>query len=480
MKPKVEFLNTEELQRVHTKALEMLENLGMRFDSGEARNYFTAAGATEEAGNVVKIPRALVEKALETVPHRDNFVLYGRTPDKDVRIADEVPSLAAMTMATHVLDPETGMRRSATDRDLALLTRMLERLDCVTMASALITPQDVPMQSSDWYTWATSIKNTTKHITGGAVGVEGVRDAIEMASLAVGSREKFLERPFISFWVLTMPPLRVDDNTCNVLMEAARWKVPSVISSGGILGMTSPMSTESALVHTHAEILACITLSQLVNPGAPVIYSSYVRSMNMKTMCVTISSPESILMRGAMAQLGRFVNLPTKMPDNLRDGKSLDGQIGFETGMGGTVGALSCDFIVSMQMDMDLLVDYADLIYSNECMSILRRLARPMHFDDETLAYDNMVEVGHGGNFLDSDHTLENYADELWRPTVMEHGTYEGWEKKGSPDIRTVCLQKARELLREVENEQLLPDDVCAAIDAIAAASAEKAKHIKR
>ena len=98
--------------------------------------------------------------------------------------------MAAMTMATHVLDPETGLRRKATDRDLALITRIMEKLDTVTIASALVTPQDVPMAASDWYTWATSIKNTTKHITGGAVGKEGVRDAIKMASLAVGSEEE--------------------------------------------------------------------------------------------------------------------------------------------------------------------------------------------------------------------------------------------------------------------------------------------------
>lgn len=479
MQPEVCFINQKEIELIHEKALEMLEDMGMKFEAAEAREYFVKAGAKEEDG-IVKIPRNIIEDGLKTVPKRDTFVLYGRTPDKDHRVADNVPTLAAMTMATHVLDIETGKRRQATDRDLTMITRIMEHLDAVSSASALVTPQDVPMQASDWYTWATSIKNTTKHITGGAVGKEGVRDAIRMASLAVGSEEEFLKRPFISFWVLTMPPLRVDENTCNVLMESARFKVPSVISSGGILGMSSPMSIESALVHTHAEILACVALSQLVNSGAPVIYSSYVRSMDMRTMCINMSSPESIIMKGAMAQLGRYVGLPTEMPANLRDGKLMDAQHGFETGMGGTVGALSCDFIVGMQLDMDLLVDYADLIYSQECMSNLQRLVRPMSFDDETLAYDNMEEAGHGGSFLDSDHTLFNYQDELWNPTVMERGNYENWEAKGSKDIHEVCLEKARKLYDELKDVEILPEDVRKAIDAIAAESGEKAKHIKR
>ena len=479
MRPVVNFISQQEIEIIHEKALEMLENLGMKFEAAEAREYFVKAGASEENG-IVKIPRKIVLDGLATVPKRDKFIVYGRTRDKDIRVADEVPYLAAMTMATHVLDPETGKRRKGTNEDHKMLTRILEQLPGVGMASALITPQDVPMQASDWYTWATSLKNTTKHVTGGAVGKEGVRDAIKMAALAAGSMDDFLAHPSISFWVLTMPPLRVDENTCNVLMESAKWGVPTVVSSGGILGMTSPMSIESALVHTHAEIIACIALAQLVKPGAPIIYSSYVRSMDMATMCIKMSSPESIIMKGAMAQLGRYVGLPTKMPANLRDGKLLDAQIGFETGMGGTVAALSCDFNVSMQMDMDLLVDYADLIYSNETQMALQRLARPMHFDDETLAYDNMEEVGPAGNFLDSDHTLENYQDELWVPRYFERNNYEKWVERGSKDIREVCLEKARQMIEELKDKEILPKEVRDQIDAIAAASEEKAKNIRR
>lgn len=479
MRPELKYLSDQELQRVHEKALEMLWDMGMRFENEEAREYFAGAGA-EINGDIVKIPARVVEKALETVPKRDHFVLYGRTPDRDVKVWENIPSLAAMTMATNVIDVENGERRLATDRDLEMITRIMEKLDSVTSASALVTPQNVPMEASDWYTWAISIKNSTKHITGGAVGKEGVRDAIKMASLAAGSEEEFLKRPFISFWVLTMPPLRVDENTANVLMEASKYKVPTVISSGGILGITSPMSVESALVHTHAEILACITLSQLVCAGAPVIYSSFVRSLDMKTLCVAMSSPESILMRGCMGQLGRYIGLPTEMPMNLRDGKVLDAQAGFETGMGGTIGALSCDFIVSMQLDMDLTVDFADLVYSDECMRQLVRLVRPLNFDDETLAYDNMVEVGHGNTFLETDHTLFNYQDEIWQPKIAERNTWEAWCERGMKDIRQVAYEKMIELYHEVEDEEILPEDVRRAIDEIAENSLEKTKDIKR
>ncbi|MEJ8554185.1 trimethylamine methyltransferase family protein [Tepidibacter sp. Z1-5] len=479
MKPVLRFLSDEDLKNVHNMALDMLENMGMQLCSEEAREILKKEGAEVE-GEIVKIPRELIARALETVPKRDEFVLYGRTPENDVKISEAPPTLAAMTMATAVIDPDTRERRPATNEDLAKLTKILETLDNVTIASGLVTPQDVPLQASDWYTWATTIKNTTKHITGGVVGKEGVRDAVKMASLAVGSEEEFLKRPFISVWVLTMPPMKVDENTLNVLMEASKYKIPSVISSGGILGISSPITIESAIIHTHAETLACIALSQMVNPGAPVIYSSYVRSMDMKTLSVAMSSPESAIMKSCMAELGLYLDLPTKMPCNLRDSKVLDAQTGFETGMVGTIGALTTDFLVAMQLDMDLVVDYADLPYSNECMSQLQRLVRELNFNEKRIDLDNIEKTGHGGSFLGSKHTVRYFRKELWRGELTERGNYGSWKEEGEKDIAQKSLEKVRQILEETKDVELLDKEIQNKIDAIAEAAIEKSKNIVR
>ena len=134
MRPVVNFINQQEIETIHEKALEMLENLGMKFESTEAQEYFRNAGATVGADGIVKIPRNIVLEGLKTAPKRDSFVVYGRTRDKDIRISDEVPYLAAMTMATNVLDIDTGKKRKATNEDLKMLTRMMETLPTIGMA----------------------------------------------------------------------------------------------------------------------------------------------------------------------------------------------------------------------------------------------------------------------------------------------------------------------------------------------------------
>jgi trimethylamine--corrinoid protein Co-methyltransferase len=207
-------------------------------------------------------------------------------------------------------------------------------------------------------------------------------------------------------------------------------------------------------------------VSQLVNPGAPIIYTSFARGMDMKTSNVHMASSEFAILKGGMSQLGRWLDMPVRMPGILRDSKCIDAQAGFETGMVGAVTALSADLIDSMQLDSDLLVDFADVVFCNECMGALKRLAREVVVDEASIAMNVIEEVGPGGSFLTNKHTFKNFRKELWIPQLMEHRAYESWEADGCKDIRTVALEKTRELL-EANNEPLVDDKVAAAIDAV-------------
>ncbi|HBI27620.1 MAG TPA: trimethylamine methyltransferase, partial [Peptococcaceae bacterium] len=207
-----------------------------------------------------------------------------------------------------------GKRRPATNNDLVKIIKIIDRMENIGVSGNLVAPQDVPGEIAEWHSWATAIKNTTKHIASGGYGNQGVKDAIKMASIAMGSKEAFHERPYISFWILTKPALQIDRLSLEALIEMSRHKVPAIISSGPILGVTSPITIAGTCAQAHAEILACITLEQLVNPGAPVIYTSFARGFDFKTGSVTMSSPESAILKVCMAQMGRFLDLPIRMP----------------------------------------------------------------------------------------------------------------------------------------------------------------------
>jgi trimethylamine--corrinoid protein Co-methyltransferase len=447
MKPVLQFLSEEEVQIIHSAALQILSEIGMRLPHEAALELMSRNGAEILAGNVVRIPQRLVSKAIESVPKRKDVTLYGRDPKHDVTFKTHEPALACMTMAVNVIDPHTRLKRPATSDDLAALTRIADQLEHIRVNGGLVTPQEVPGEFNDWYTWATTIKNTTKHITGGMLGARCVRDAVRMGAIAVGDENVFRERPFISGWALTLPPLGIDAESLDALMEMSRWKIPVMLSSGPILGTSSPVAITGTIAQTHAEILGCLVVSQLVNPGAPIVYTSFARGVDMKTGNVSMACPEFGILKVALAQMGKYLDLPVRMPSMLRDSKLLDAQAGFETGMIGTVTGLNADLMDAMQLDMDLVVDYPDLVFCDECMAGIRRFARELVVDEASLALEVIKEVGPGGTFLTHTHTFENFRRELWIPKLLERRNWESWEKDGSHDIIKVAEKKVLDML---------------------------------
>ncbi len=466
MKPILQVLSPAEIKVIHQSALKILNEIGFRFPLESARELLKEAGAEVVAENVARIPESLVEYALENVPKRKDITLFGRDSKHDVGFSEHRPTLACMTMAVNVIDPYTRKKRPATDQDLVHLTRIADQLHHIRINGGLVTPQDVPHAFNDWYTWATTLKNTTKHITGGMLGARCVHDAAKMASIAVGDEALFRSRPCISGWVLTLPPLGIDRESLEALMEMSRLKIPSMLSSGPVLGTSSPVTIAGTLAQAHAEILACLVVSQLVHPGAPVVYTSFARGIDMKTGTVSMACPEFGILKAGMAQMGRFLDMPVRMPSMLRDAKVLDAQAGFETGMIGTVTGLVADVMDSMQLDMDMVVDFPDLLFCDDCMAGVERFVRELVVNEETIAFDVIREVGQGGSFLGHKHTFENFRQELWMPQLLERRNWESWESDGSRDISEVAREKVLKML-EVESPVLLSDKAERAIDAI-------------
>ncbi len=466
MKPTLKYLSDSEIQVLHKSSLDILANIGVKFPHSEALELFAAAGAAIE-GEVVKIPANIVEKALDTVPKRDELILYGRNREHDISFTEQIPRLACMTMAVNVIDPFTGEKRLATDEDLEKLTILADQLPGISVNGGLVTPQDVPGAYNDWYTWATTIKNTTKHITGGMLGKECVRDAVKMCALAMNcSEEVVLKRPPISGWLLTLPPLSHDYESLDAAIEMAKLGIPMMLSAGPILGVSSPVTLAGCIAQTNAEILAVVALTQLINPGAPLVYTSFARGSNMASGDVSMAGPEFGILKAAMGQMGMNYDLPIRMPSMLRDTKVLDAQAGFETGMIGSVTGYGADLMDGMQLDMDLVVEFPDLIFCNECIGAIERLTREIIVNESTLALNTIEQVGVGGEFLSNDHTFKNFRSNLWTPKIIERRNWDIWEQQG----KLTVIDKATAIVRDMLNNppaKLLSEEVEAAIDKV-------------
>ncbi len=466
MKLSIDYLSDKEISILHEAALKILHDVGMRFPSSKALGLFDQAGAKIRDKDIVCLREDLIQKALSTTLKKKDLRLFARDPEKDVTFELHDPGLACMTMATSVIDPWSGKKRSASMADLTRLVHLSDQLAHVRVSGGPVTPQDVDHRVCDWYTWAGCIKNTTKHITGGVLGEQGVLDAIDMGAVVTGSREAFLKRPFISGWVLTLPPLGMDIESLEAMMIMNQHHIPIMLSSGPILGNTGPVTIPGMVAQAHAEILACITLSQLVSPGAPIVYTSFARGMNMQTSNISMAGPEFAVLKVAMAQMGEYLDLPVRMPSMLRDAKILDAQAGFETGMVGTLTSLRADLMDGMQLDTDMVVDYADMVFCNDCMAFIRHAMRDIPINADTLALDAVSQAGPGGNLLASQHTFAHFKTELWHSALFDHDNWDKWESKGARSIRDKALEKTLVML-EKEPQILVTDKQAAAIDEI-------------
>ena len=467
MLPEISFLSLEDQERIHQAALRLLSNVGMQMPSTEALEIMRKAGACIEDDKIVRVSPELVTHAVATAPKRNEFVLFGREEKYDIHFQTDKPVLTAMEEATHVVDLETKERRPCTNKDLADIVRLIDTLDNISINVALATPQDVPKHTCEWYALATVLKNTTKPITVDAPGAHFVRDAVRMASLAAGSEEQLCQRLFATFVVLTRPPFQIDRLSLEALLEVSRWGFPIKLSSGLILGMTSPVTIAGTLAQVHAEFLSCLVLSQLVRPGTPVMYCCFARGFDMKTVNVSMASPEFAILRSGAAQMAHFLGLPARTGGFLRDAKILDAQAGFESGMVGLIAAIAAEVIDGLQYDMDTLVDFADLVFCDEALGALKRIVRGFIIDEDSLALKLIEEVGHGGSFLSSKHTLKHFRDVLWMPRLVERRAWAQWEREGKKDIEQRARERAKEILSSYRPKRLAPE-IEAEIDRIA------------
>ncbi|MBT7890896.1 MAG: trimethylamine methyltransferase, partial [Deltaproteobacteria bacterium] len=193
---------------------------------------------------------------------------------------------------------------------------------------------------------------------------------------------------------------------------------------------------------------------------------SFARGVDMVTGNISMACPEFGILKGCMAQMGRFLDLPVRMPSMLRDSKILDAQAGFETGMIGTTTGFVADIMDSMQLDMDLVVEYPDLVFCNECMAAIKRITREVTVNDETLAFETIKSVGPGGSHLATPHTFENFRNELWHPNLIERRNWDKWEQDGSLNIFEVAEKKVLDMLKS-QPEKKLTDKIENAIDQV-------------
>ncbi len=455
-------LSQDEKDEIHAVSLHILEQTGMQILEPEAREILSGAGCRLESGSErVRFPPDVIETALRQAP--SEFRLYGRDTENPVLMKPGQVYFTTNGYAIHMFDPASGSRHTMTQADLAYATRLADAMDQLDVYSVIGTPHDAPPATNDRNQLAVALLNTTKHIWNTAYGREGVEDAVRMAAAVRGGREALRRYPLFTLDLTTLSPLQLDGRQAGTMIAGAREGLPIGISPGPIAGATGPVTLAGTLALANAEVLGAITLVQATNPGTPVVFTQYTRSLDMATGSVTMGGPEFSLLRVATAEMAAYYNLPSRGGGLISDSKAGDAQMGAEkmlncvlaslSGLTVLAGAGLVDFINTFRPDQ-LLID-------NEIIGSTRRLLEGIRIDSESLAAEVIAQVGPGGNYLAHEHTAGSFRRELWFPKLWDRRPWSVWEQEGGRDV----ARRAAERLEKFDHRPApLPADVEAEI----------------
>jgi trimethylamine---corrinoid protein Co-methyltransferase len=300
----------DELADIHAATLEVLQQTGVFVEDGEALDAFAAAGAdVDREAKIARIPPHVVEDAIRSAP--STITLAGRTPDKDFVLQSNRVGFTNFGEGILIVDSETGELREPTKADVGEAARVIDALDDIDVLERPVGAHEVPQAVAPLHNAEAIFTNTSKHTFIGPISGKLLNKIVEMAAVVVGGREKLRQRPIVSFITCPVSPLKLVQDTCEIIMEAARNHCAVNILSMAMAGGSSPVTLAGTLVTHNAEVLAGVTLSQLTRRGAPVIYGSSTTAMDLRLASASVGSPECALINAGVAQLARFYLLPS-------------------------------------------------------------------------------------------------------------------------------------------------------------------------
>lgn len=438
-----DLLSEEDISLIHKTSLEIFEETGVEVHNEEAREVFEDHGARVE-GEKVFLPGDLVEEYLDKVP--SSFTLHARNPDNNVEIGGNNGVLAPGYGAPWVTDME-GNNRDATYEDYENFTKLAHASDNLdVLGGVLVEPTDLADEERHVKMMYAGAKYSDKPLMGSALGKKKAREAIQMASILMGEEEIICDRPIVITLINTTSPLGYDNRMLEALIEHARFNQPTVIASLIMAGSTGPVTVAGTITLQNVEVLTGIVLSQMVNPGTPVVYGSASTIVDMNTGDLAVGSPEYAKFIGATAQLARHYEVPCRGGGSITDSLMTDGQAGYESMM---------TFNASMGHGMDFVLhsagllknymamSYEKFLMDDEILDMVNNYQKGLEVNEETVAKEAIQSVGHSGHYLKEPSTIEHMKD-FRVPALSNRKGFDSEEASKS------TLERAHELCESI------------------------------
>ncbi len=446
-------LSPESIKAIHHASLMILERTGFSYEDGlEATiNLLADAGATvDREQKRIRFPQELILEQVAKAPSQ--VTLYARDGKNDLDLTEDKVHIGTGGAAVKILDLETGESRSSTLKDLYEIGRLVDKLDHIHFFLRPCIPTDIPEDDYDANMFYAALKATGKHVMSGVNDEAGLNRVIDMAALVAGGKEQLREKPFIS--VITsfaISPLKLCTQSTQIMQACNRQGIPVALSAAPMSGSTSPMTMAGTLAQLHAEQLIGITICQLTQPGAPLLYGGIPGMANMATMGYLGGGVECGMMSAAIHQLAAHIKVPNYNSAGLSDAKIPDAQAGWEKAMTILLGAMGGSNYMhhsAGMLESMLTVAHEQYVMDDEIIGMACKVLKGIEVDADHLALEVIDTVGPAGNYMVSPHTMKHMRSEYFQGNgVTDRKIRHQWEQDGSLDTRERAKAIAQKIL---------------------------------
>ncbi len=466
--PRLRMLSRGHCETIHQASLEILRRTGVSVFHEGALHLLRRSDAvvTDERGSgetagsgLVRFPPGLVEWALRQAPSRIALCRRGSDEVRAPLEGREV-SFGPGSDCLNYLDPRTGGRRKFTTPDVAACVRLVDALPELDFCMSMGIPSDLLTDNPYRWQFATMLENTTKPIVFVCDGRADCEAIVAMASAAAGGVDVLRMSPTLLLYSEPSTPLKHSETATAKLLYMAEQRLPIVHSPAPMMGGTAPATLAGGLALGNAELLSSLVIHQLQQPGAPFLYGSGLHHLDMRTTISVYGAPEFQLARIAVAEMGRFYGLPTWGYAGHSDSCAMDEQAAADAAFSVLVALLGGSNLVHDvgYLEAGLTTSPEMIVFTAEMIGMMRRFVGGMSMDPESLALEVIQEVGPGGEFLSTSHTMSHFRD-FWEPTLFSRRRADEWMEAGGSRLGDRLRERTIALMDEHEPEPL-PDAV--------------------
>lgn len=465
LKP-VELVSEEGLALLEHNADTILEEVGVEIrDYPSALERFAAAGATVE-GSRVRFPRGLARRLVSTAPAE--YVQHARNPAHSVRIGGDATVFAPNYGSPFVHDLDHG-RRYATLHDFQNFVKLTSSSPWLHHSGGTVCePVDVPVSKRHLDMVYSHLKYSDKPFMGSVTAGSRAADSIELARIGFGG--DLADRTVMTSLINASSPLVWDATMLAAAEEYALANQACIITPFILAGAMAPATSAGVAAQTLAEALAGMAFTQLVRPGAPVVFGSFASSMSMQTGAPTFGTPEPALVLYTVAALARRLNVPFRSGGCLTSSKIPDAQAAYES-IATLIPTLMAgvNFVLHTAgwLEGGLSVGYEKFILDEDQAGMMGTFTKGLDLSENGQALSAIRENEPGQHFLGTSHTFANFENAFHTSALADNNSFEQWSEEGGLDAAQRANAMWKKRLAEYEPpplDEAIDEELCAFI----------------